>query len=293
MSSSSNLWECEAVIVADSPQQKRIVNQLCGNDRTAPIAIGGKSYDTLQFESIGLCFCTCSSETSKNIRIARLAKIDRYFSYGKLILLNPPYTESTCKRLGVDPKTSWYFVRDKDEFCQLMRMDYSNLSQEKKDLLDNLITTPPYRSQPRPSRQAARPGEVILQQGNTMIMMREAPLHPNHTQPSLPMAAYLSMIGSPPSTFTFNNMEGSVIGGQIVRRPRGDEPQMSIREAQPEVKKAKAISQEEMECICCCENQKDCVLNCGHMQMCMECAVKVETCPDCRQPIVSRQKLWL
>lgn len=291
--SGSNLWECEAVIVANSPQQKRIVNQICGNGRTAPITIGGKSYDTLQFEPLGLCFCTCSSETGKNARIARLAKIDRYFSYGKLILLNPPYREATCKRLGVEPKNSWYFVRDKDAFCQLMRLNYSDLPQEKKELLDQLITNPPYRPQPRQqSRQAARPGEVILQQENTMIVMRGAPPHPNHPPPRMPMAAFLSMIGAPPSTFTFNNMEGSVIGGQVVRR-REEEPSAPVREAQPEVKRAKAISQEDMECICCCENQKDCVLSCGHMQMCMVCASKVETCPDCRQPITSRQKLWL
>lgn len=267
-------WDCDAVIILSSRSQKTALKKISGSDRAAPITVGGQSYDMLQLEGVGLCFCCVSSNSQYKIRIAKLAKLEKYFDYNKIILINPNYTELQVKRAKVGLKDSWYFVEDKQSLIDVLHLKYDDMDDANKKIVDKLIPPPP----PSPARPA--PGQIVAQDGSSVIVMR------NGGAPPFDLLSRADML------FQLWGDGGSSINhfGAPPARRRAPEPQ---REAQPETKKAKAITKDDMECLCCADNQKDTILNCGHLEMCGECALKVQSCPSCSIAITERKHVWL
>jgi len=276
-------WDCNAVIIVGSRAGKIALKKICGESRTTPLTVGGQSYEMMQSDSIGLCFCGVSSSTQPKTRIAKLAKLDKYFDYEQVIVVNPPYSESDAKRARVGVKPSWYFVDDKQALIDILKIKYDGLSEAERNKMDKLLLKlipPPPPQRVAPPNIAPAPGQIIAQDGSSVIVMRGAPPHPNHFG-----------IGGPSQEFMLALLGAASARGSQAPRRKASESQ---REAQPEAKKAKAVSKEDMECLCCADNQKSVRLHpCGHWEMCGVCAAKVEVCPSCSKPIEDRQHIWV
>ena len=223
----SKKWDCDAVVIVASRSQQSAMKRLSGSSRAAPVTVGGQSYDILQFEGVGLCFCGVSSNPQPTTRIAKLAKIDKYFDYNKVILVNPNYKESQAKRARVGVKDSWYFVEDKQSFLDVFHIDYDLLDRKGKKLVDKMIPIPPAPPPAPPPSMAPLPGQIIAQDGSSMIIMRDGgfPI-PNSPEANL----YLQMM------ILGGGEAGGYYAPPVRRRPPVDQ-----RVAQPKTKKAKAI----------------------------------------------------
>lgn len=268
-------WDCDAVIIVASRSQKSALKKVSGSERMVPVTIGGQSYELMQFDGVGLCYCGVSSSTQAKARIAKLAKIDKYFEYNKVILVNPNYTERQAKRSRVGVKDSWYFVDDKQVLLDVLQIDYDLLERRVKKIVDKIIPVPPPPQAIAHPRMAPLPGQIIAHDGGPIIVMRGG--------------------GAPPNFQEEANMFLQIMAGGDFRAPaprRRSAPDQRV--AQPATKKAKAVSQDDMECLCCADNQKDTILiPCGHLEMCGECANKVQVCPSCSKAIEKRQHVWL
>jgi hypothetical protein len=268
----SKRWECEAVIIVGSRGAKTKLKRIWGSSGTNSITLGGQSYEMLQVDGIGLCCCGVSSSAQAKTRIAKLSKIGKHFDYQKVIVIDPPYTIAQARRAKVGVEHSWYFIKDKQALIDLLKIKYEDLDEADRKRVDSLIAPPP----PPPQAQAPPPDReiVIAEDGSSMRVMRQ-PAN------ALDVAMLSIMFGG--SQGAFGTGSGSV-------RRKASEP---AREAQPDVKKAKAISKDDMECLCCADNQKDTILNCGHLEMCGVCANKVQSCPSCSVAITERKHVWL
>ncbi len=274
--------DCSVVIVVGSKKHKTMIKGMAEASKRSPITVGGDSYDMMDFKDVGLCFCAISSNTQANARIAKLRKIGKYFNYEKVIVVDPPYTETAAKNARVGVMESWYFVKEKQALLDLLKVDYERLGANTKKALDKLEAPPP---QPQPDLEIF-PGQFLFRNDHSYALMREP--NPYIVPPELQLLHQLLPNMHPAA---FIGGIGERVWGQGAFRRRAPDP--PAREAQPEVKKAKAISQDEMECLCCAENQKDTILNCGHLELCGICASKVEACPSCSVPITERKHVWL
>lgn len=272
----SKKWECEAVIVVGSRGAKTKLKRIWGSTGSNSITLGGQSYEMLQVDGVGLCCCGVSSSAQAKTRIAKLSKIGKHFEYQKVIIIDPPYTSAQAKRAKVGVGHSWYFVKDKQALIDLLKIKYDDLEENNQKLVDGLIAPPPPPQVQAPF--SIETGHIAIQNGGRSMIIVRGGQRAN---------AYIPPSGS---AFLMDLMRDG--GGQMAPPVRRNAPE-SVREAQPDVKKAKAISKDDMECLCCADNQKDTVLNCGHLQMCGECANKVQSCPSCSVAITERKHVWL